>query len=930
VVKKLQGKQHIKGKDVAKYVFLPGIVPRTKALFGSGFTWLAYLMAVIYSSVRLLPKNHPYLNPENTGKFTIRAVISEAAKNLKFSKNNIDQIIVFFALLGGFILLIVQFIMLILMAVLRPALAVPPPPANMFDTPDSVMTNDIALTLLDYVFGVPGFFVNSNGVPTALQATLPTPFHDALHNLFQYYSFALLAIAVLIFIYYLFVLVGETAATGSPFGRRFSKVWAPIRLVVALGLLVPINNGLNSAQYIVLMAAKLGSGFATNAWIQFNAGIQAPFTLNNNSLVAQVNTPDLMPINNFLLIASACTWSHIYLSNFTRVPMPYIVSSPNNAQNIIGYPYDDNFGGASALDWYNGDDVKIVFGIQDPQYSKYVGNVRPFCGEVHIHTHSADQYRIGGLSGPLRVQEIYYEMIWRQLWTNAPFYRYGIRAACLGLRMFNEGTARAGICDVAFAVGEQGFDKLPSNEFFVNVMDEPGVGINPLTAADINQARIDMIAAITASGDADVQLATLNRGWGGAGMWYNQISQWNGSFVGAVMDVPTPVLMPEVMEIIKKEKMQANEDTDPVTLYEPILSDGTPINFPENPPKQDEIAKALNIAYLNIMENTGVLEAEQEVQGNILIDLMNIVLGVGGIADLRNNNDVHPLAQLTMIGKGMITSSIKYIFATMGFGFGGGLADAFKAHGLQGAALSAAGFASSFATVGLTVGFILYYVLPFMPFMYFFFAVGGWVKGIFEAMVGVPLWALAHLRIDGEGLPSSTASNGYFLILEIFIRPILTIFGLLASVAIFSALARTLNEIFPLVTVNLTGFNSEMPNAEIVWFENISFKRGIVDEFFFTIVYTILIYLMATASFKMIDLVPNNILRWIGAGVQTFNDQSGDPVAGLQQYAAVGGASIAGEAVGAAQGVSQGVGLTAGNIARLGVTGARSNTVTGP
>ena len=41
------------------------------------------------------------------------------------------------------------------------------------------------------------------------------------------------------------------------------------------------------------------------------------------------------------------------------------------------------------------------------------------------------------------------------------------------------------------------------------------------------------------------------------------------------------------------------------------------------------------------------------------------------------------------------------------------------------------------------------------------------LRGMTELLVGAPLWALAHLRIDGNGLPGETASNGYFLIFEI-------------------------------------------------------------------------------------------------------------------------------------------------------------------
>ena len=59
---------------------------------------------------------------------------------------------------------------------------------------------------------------------------------------------------------------------------------------------------------------------------------------------------------------------------------------------------------------------------------------------------------------------------------------------------------------------------------------------------------------------------------------------------------------------------------------------------------------------------------------------------------------------------------------------------------------------------------------------------------------------------------------------------------------------------------------------------------------------------MALSSFKMINLVPNNIMRWIGANVEAYNDGSDDPTQNLIQYAAIGGGQIGGQM---AQGIQQ-------------------------
>jgi conjugal transfer/type IV secretion protein DotA/TraY len=191
------------------------------------------------------------------------------------------------------------------------------------------------------------------------------------------------------------------------------------------------------------------------------------------------------------------------------------------------------------------------------------------------------------------------------------------------------------------------------------------------------------------------------------------------------------------------------------------------------------------------------------------------------------------------------------------------------------------GAASAFGMTTLVIGFILYYVLPFMPFMYFFFAASGWAKAIFEAMVGLPLWALAHLRIDGEGIPGDAGAAGWMLIFEILLRPLLIVIAFVGSIVIFSALVRVLNEIFDLVVANVGGFDlkdATKGKAGAFGWED---YRNPIDQFFYTVIYTIIVYMMALSSFKLIDAFPNQIMRWMGDATQKFGEFMGDPAGEL-------------------------------------------------
>jgi hypothetical protein len=70
--------------------------------------------------------------------------------------------------------------------------------------------------------------------------------------------------------------------------------------------------------------------------------------------------------------------------------------------------------------------------------------------------------------------------------------------------------------------------------------------------------------------------------------------------------------------------------------------------------------------------------------------------------------------------------------------------------------------------------------------------------------------------------------------------------------------------------------------------------RGLVDQFFFTVMYAIIVYMMGMASFKLIDAVPDKILRWLGKDGGAFSDQAGNAPDGLMTRMSIGANEMAG------------------------------------
>lgn len=862
---------------ILKYTLLPEIFPRFKNLLGNDFFgYLSFLIAYIFNIVRILPDNHPALSQEKEKRYSIKQVLAAAANNIVFSRKNIDQIIIFFSVITGLILFVLQFITLIISLFIKVASAQPALPTTyggFFITKNP--TEDIAFRLLDLVFGVPNFF-NSKEMANI------GAYHDALRAMLEFYSIGILIVSIIIIIYFVIAIVAETAQSGTPFGKRFSHAWVAIRLILFFALIIPVNNGINGGQLLVLGAAKFGSGLATNGWIYFNDNLAA-----NNSTAAGkkenlIATPEadiykIAEIPAFMLIVKTCDYA--YGSKGDQIK-PYIIWGKTAADNEELTKSGNTFQQYTDASHSKGNDLTLVFGIKDTvSYPNAAGGIEPICGVITLPVTDVSE------PGSAIIQTAFFTLI-KDIWF-ADTSKSGGMAYDLPTTI--DSNAHNYVYNFMPTVSKgnyilpgEGMTKYIISE--IKKLFEGNSSATPATTGVLQNAVADQIN----KGDFTLTKQVKDLGWGGAGIWYNKIAQQNGALVTSIKAMPRVKLYPKVMETVKKAKLDNNDNALPLDRFTPSFSNNVANPFEENPIDRS-IAITLNYPYRYWLEN----QPEKKSSGNMILDTINLVLGTKGLFDMCRNADIHPLAQLSSVGRNMIESSIA----------AAGMTVLTTLLGMTSSAVSSTTFALSqfFGTVtsvGLLVGFILFYVVPFMPFLYFFFAVGGWIKGIFEAIVAVPIWAMAHLRIDGEGIPGEAGLQGYFLLFEIFIRPVLIIFGLIAAITIFAAMVRVLNNIFYLAVGNLGGFDTSTssfcgkgtinpaPTGSAAW------ARGPVDEFFFTIMYAILVYMIGMASFKLIDMIPNNILRWISAEVSSFNDSNEDAASGLLTYISLAGSQF--------------------------------------
>jgi len=146
---------------------------------------------------------------------------------------------------------------------------------------------------------------------------------------------------------------------------------------------------------------------------------------------------------------------------------------------------------------------------------------------------------------------------------------------------------------------------------------------------------------------------------------------------------------------------------------------------------------------------------------------------------------------------------------------------------------------------GLTIAF----VLPMIPWVMWMAGVAGYLILVCEAVIAVPLWMLAHMTLEGEGL-HGRAIQGYELIFNILFRPVLMLLGLFLGYFIFTAMSWLIRESFGVAA----GF--VLANGGLV--------TNFLGLFVLLSIYVMTHVVAALMSFRMISLVPHHLPKLIG------------------------------------------------------------------
>lgn len=147
--------------------------------------------------------------------------------------------------------------------------------------------------------------------------------------------------------------------------------------------------------------------------------------------------------------------------------------------------------------------------------------------------------------------------------------------------------------------------------------------------------------------------------------------------------------------------------------------------------------------------------------------------------------------------------------------------------------------------------------VPMIPYILWIGVVIGWIILVVEAVIAAPIWAVAHMAPDGDGVVGR-GGQGYMLVLSLTLRPPLMILGLACSIALMKPIGYFINSTF------LGAFAIGVNPGPFALTQAIA---GCV-------LYAIVMISVIHRVFTLIHVVPDRILRWIGGGGNELGEEA--------------------------------------------------------
>lgn len=683
--------------------------------------------------------------------------------------------------------------------------------------------NTLAMILGPIVKHVTGIGGNDGAADTA----------TAVSVLLGYVNDVALFVAVAWVLYVGFVGLLKTTHEGEWLGQKWSALWIPLRIGLAAAFVLPVfpsggGGNYSAVQPAIVWAEANAVGMADKAW-----ALSAQYIVKDPIGGVTLNNQKVTRMAEHILSDQVC-----------------MLAVNRGANSIPGINAVD----PNPISLYTN---QITYGTVTQSWATDVGNFGLNTGDVLWNGHAAH---------PLST--VYEEDYWG-LATNSPFLHSALVAlpnpSVCGSITFpssasNGGTGvgsstQANIDNAVWKASSGQMQKLLTGEqalaqVIVYRQQRPSRATFASLIHGYEQGTLSNAIPNIAAAEKPVTqkfLQSMNeQGFATAGAWWWELMHLNQVAQQAVNNVGTSTApglayliqdVPYVGGYLRRPEQRANQF---VTAYEadhPAGENGAPAS--KMPQATDaSIAGVLDAVFQGAVGSSTEWLADEPRNKNPILGLEHIgtifltagtatyALEAGADETAAAANVVDGVSEVGGIGKAFSKGITTFTKGPLG------------------------DLLTLLATAFVAIGIIMTVWIPMLPYIIWTFAIVGLLLFFVEAVFAGPFWAISHMNPDGHEVVGS-GGRGWMLLLQLLLKPVLMVGGLIAGTALLYAGAWIVQHtiggaILDTFTNSAGGF------------------VGPLDGIAQAVIYCFMLIVIIDLSFGLIHKLPDWVMGWIG------------------------------------------------------------------
>lgn len=619
----------------------------------------------------------------------------------------------------------------------------------------------------------------------------------------------------------------NSANEGTALGKAYNTMWIPMRMVLALSLVLPFAGGYSAMQVGVIWMGGKGIGLADSTW---NAALE--FLAANGTLYPP-------PINaNFDDLGDA------YLS--ARVCM-HGLNASDRYTNITDYPIVKKFDTDTPITPASGEDAQLkktgrlligqVYGSED--------NLGTVMGKLTLAIVNNYANGIPRYYGPKFCGRVMLEFpaLGSDTKLEVPIrkFRSDMHKAASNLDIAMDSIAKS---IVAYALDPTLIepDKSAFRDSVLIYKAAHKTALKTAMAA-IAQSRLDRFVP----GNQDTASSSLGAkeaGWLSAGAWYWDIQRINAEAQELTKIKPDLTGSNSKLSEIQDFKIFASglknyEDSRVfVNSFGETTTKLESSAYDEGDKDNDAVLALIKAAIGSAMYAPDPITGLQNAGHAIIIGIEASYISLKALSVVAGTADAAAEAGGGLVGGAarLLTYPVK-VLAEQSVG-----------------ALVFTGF------LILPLALLIAFYLPATPLILWVLGVAGWFILLIEAVIAAPIWAASHAMPEGEGFVGQRAQAGYMVLLSLFLRPTLMLFGFFSSMVLMIVMGKvTLLLYIPFIQSMNSGYIT-----------------GIVTLFASLGILVTLLIQLSHRCYGLIHEIPDKVLRYIGGGSENLGESSGE------------------------------------------------------